>query len=235
MYTSNRLGDSGLYISKIILGTAGYGSSRWQDWILEEEEALPLLEHAFKVGINSWDTLRRRIFQWRLGRYYWQSSQKVTYEIPRSEVVILCKIFYAIDPIKQSPISELMTKDKQGLVNRVGLSRKHIFDAVEASCERLGTYIDVLQVHRLDRDTLAKKIMKALNDVVDRVAELAEKYGVPMATIALGWCLKKNIYPISGLHSIARIDEAVSSVGFRLTDGDSAYVEELYVPKEVIS
>jgi len=29
------------------------------------------------------------------------------------------------------------------LVNRVGLSRKHIFDAVEASVKRLGTYIDV--------------------------------------------------------------------------------------------
>jgi len=52
-----RLGDSGLYISKVILGTAGYGSSRWQEWVLEEEEALPLLEYAFKVGINTWDTV----------------------------------------------------------------------------------------------------------------------------------------------------------------------------------
>jgi hypothetical protein len=53
----HRLGTSGLYISKIILGTAGFGSSKWQEWVIEEEEALPLLEHAFKSGINTWDTV----------------------------------------------------------------------------------------------------------------------------------------------------------------------------------
>ena len=52
------------------------------------------------------------------------------------------------------------------MVNRVGLSRKHIFDAVDASIARLGTYIDVLQIHRLDRETPPEEIMKALNDVV---------------------------------------------------------------------
>jgi aryl-alcohol dehydrogenase-like predicted oxidoreductase len=34
-----------------------YGSSEWQDWVLDEEKALPLLEHAYKVGINTWDTV----------------------------------------------------------------------------------------------------------------------------------------------------------------------------------
>jgi aryl-alcohol dehydrogenase-like predicted oxidoreductase len=53
------------------------------------------------------------------------------------------------------------------MVNRIGLSRKLIFDAVDASVERLGTYIDVLQIHRLDRDTPREEIMKALNDVVE--------------------------------------------------------------------
>ena len=52
-------------------------------------------------------------------------------------------------------------------MNQVGLSRKHIFDAVDASVARLGTYIDVLQIHRLDRGTPREEIMKALNDVVD--------------------------------------------------------------------
>lgn len=52
-------------------------------------------------------------------------------------------------------------------VNLVGLSRKHIFDAVERSVERLGTYIDVLQIYRLDRDILIEEIIKALNDVVE--------------------------------------------------------------------
>ena len=54
------------------------------------------------------------------------------------------------------------------MVNQVGLSRKHIFDAVENSVKRLGTYIDVLQIHRLDRDTDREEIMKALNDVVEK-------------------------------------------------------------------
>ena len=41
------------------------------------------------------------------------------------------------------------------------------FDAVEASVERLGTHIDVLQIHLLDRDTPFEEIMRALNDVVE--------------------------------------------------------------------
>ena len=52
-----RLGDSGLKISKVLLGTMSYGSKGWAEWVLEEEEALPLLEHAYKVGINTWDTV----------------------------------------------------------------------------------------------------------------------------------------------------------------------------------
>lgn len=61
-----------------------------------------------------------------------------------------------------------MNSNSGALVNRVGLSRKHIFDAVEASVERLGTYIDVLQIHRLDRSVGAKEVMRALNDVVEK-------------------------------------------------------------------
>ena len=52
--------------------------------------------------------------------------------------------------------------------NSKGLSRKHIFDAVEASVKRLGTYLDVFQIHRLDEETPKKEIMRTLNDVVDQ-------------------------------------------------------------------
>src|ERR1700761_7328102 len=61
----------------------------------------------------------------------------------------------------------LSVNDGPLMVNRVGLSRKHILDAVDASVERLGTYIDVLQIHRLDRNTPREEIMKALNDVIE--------------------------------------------------------------------
>ena len=60
-----------------------------------------------------------------------------------------------------------MSTNDGDMVNQTGLSRKHILDAVDASVARLGTYIDVLQIHRLDRDTPREEIMKALNDVVE--------------------------------------------------------------------
>ena len=53
------LGNSGLKISKVILGAMSYGAKQWQDWVLDEEDALPLIEHAYKRGINTWDTVRQ--------------------------------------------------------------------------------------------------------------------------------------------------------------------------------
>src|SRR5271156_5170934 len=52
------LGRSGLKVSKVILGAMQYGDPAWQEWVLREEEALPLLEYAYKVGINTWDPVR---------------------------------------------------------------------------------------------------------------------------------------------------------------------------------
>jgi aryl-alcohol dehydrogenase-like predicted oxidoreductase len=44
--------------------------------------------------------------------------------------------------------------DDYGYVNQHGLSRKHIFESVKASLERLQLdYVDVLQCHRLDPST----------------------------------------------------------------------------------
>lgn len=41
-----RLGTSGLKVSKIILGTMQYGDKGWQDWVLEEEEAIEHIKFA---------------------------------------------------------------------------------------------------------------------------------------------------------------------------------------------
>jgi versiconal hemiacetal acetate reductase len=37
-----------------------FGAPEWQGWVLNEEESLPLLEHAYKKGIRTWDTVRRK-------------------------------------------------------------------------------------------------------------------------------------------------------------------------------
>ena len=51
-------------------------------------------------------------------------------------------------------------------VNRQGGSRKHIMAAVDDSIERLGTYIDVLQIHRFDHSTPMEETLKALHDLI---------------------------------------------------------------------
>lgn len=141
-----------------------YGTSEWQDWVLDEEKSLPLIEHAYKRGINTWDTA---------DVYSHGRSEEIvgkalkTYNIPRHRVVIMTKCFYGVDDEGKLPPIAACSQNQGDMVNRVGLSRKHIFDAVDASIERLGTYIDVLQIHRLDRETPREEIMKALNDVVE--------------------------------------------------------------------
>ncbi|KAF2787184.1 Aldo/keto reductase [Melanomma pulvis-pyrius CBS 109.77] len=158
------LGKSGLKVSKVILGAMSYGSDQWQPWVLNEAESLPLLEHAYKVGINTWDTAD--IYSHGISEKIISKALK-QYNIPRSKVVILSKCYFGVDEANPArPIAQSSTNDGE-MVNQQGLSRKHIFDAVDASVERLGTYIDVLQIHRLDRNTPREEIMKALNDVVE--------------------------------------------------------------------
>lgn len=38
-----------------------YGTPEWQGWVLDEEKSLPLLEHAYKVGLNTWDTVAQSV------------------------------------------------------------------------------------------------------------------------------------------------------------------------------
>jgi versiconal hemiacetal acetate reductase len=253
----------------------------------------------------------------------------------------MTKIYYALDPVGQSPISAMGISNTAKTVNQVGLSRKHILDAVTASCARLGTYIDLLQIHRLDRGTPSTEIMRALHDVVrggqvrylgassmatwefqklqsvaerngwtkficmqnyynllyreeeremipycadagigilpwsplargvlahswdqraserektdkllqtlvrnkasqadeqivSRVESVAHARGVSMATVSLSWCLAKKAYPITGLGNKGRIDEAVESLKFRFTGEEIRYLEEPYLPRNVM-
>jgi aryl-alcohol dehydrogenase-like predicted oxidoreductase len=90
------------------------------------------------------------------------------YKIPHERVVIMTKCRFATSAPGEPQLPVFATTVNDGeLVNRVGLSRKHIFDAVQASVKRLGTYIDVLQIQRMDPDVPREEIMRALNDVVE--------------------------------------------------------------------
>jgi 1-deoxyxylulose-5-phosphate synthase len=72
--------------------------------------------------------------------------------------------------------------------------------------------------------------------VVQRVAETAEKHGVPRAQIALAWLLQKKpvVAPIIGATKIAHIEDALPAMDIRLTPEEVAYLEEPYVPHEIV-
>lgn len=164
------LGQSGLKVSKVILGAMSYGSSDWAGWVQNENEALPLLKAAYDRGINTWDTadvysngVSERIIGKAIKKY----------QIPREKLVILSKCYFGFDDAEEVPIPKKEPGQPGGrpdptlFVNRQGGSRKHILAAVDASIQRLGTYIDVLQIHRLDHSTPMEETLKALHDVVE--------------------------------------------------------------------
>jgi versiconal hemiacetal acetate reductase len=145
-------------------GAMSYGSPEWQGWVLNEEDSLPLLEYAYKAGIRTWDTAD--VYS------HGQSEQIIgkaikKFNIPRENLVILSKCYFGVTPESPSNPIGVSSVNDNDMLNQVGLSRKHILDAVDKSIARLGTYIDVLQIHRLDRSTPREEIMRALNDVVE--------------------------------------------------------------------
>jgi len=71
--------------------------------------------------------------------------------------------------------------------------------------------------------------------IVERVAELAKKHGVPMSHISTAWLLSKDVVasPIIGATKISHIEDAVASLKVNLSEEDCLYLEELYVPHKV--
>ncbi len=50
------LGKAGVKVSRICLGAMTYGSKKWREWVLEEEESRPFIQRALELGINFFDT-----------------------------------------------------------------------------------------------------------------------------------------------------------------------------------
>ena len=68
------------------------------------------------------------------------------------------------------------------------------------------------------------------NRIVERVMELADRYGVEMTQVALAWLLTKVESPIVGATKLHHIEGAVKSLDLKLTADDIRYLEEPYVP-----
>lgn len=145
-----RLGNSGLEVSKLCLGCMGFGdASKWSrgSWILNEEESMKIIKRALELGINFFDTAD----MYSLGESERILGKAIKKYANRNDVVIATKIFY---PLREGK-------------NNKGLSRKYIFEAVEASLKRLDMdYIDLLVIHRFDYDTPLEETMEALHDLI---------------------------------------------------------------------
>jgi aryl-alcohol dehydrogenase (NADP+) len=142
------LGSSGLKVSRICLGCMTYGSRKWREWVLEEPESRPLIRQAIEAGINFFDTA---------DVYSVGASEEILgralkeFGPPRDRLVIATKVHGVMgdDP------------------NQRGLSRKHIFHAIDDSLRRLQTdYVDLYQIHRYDPSTPMEETLQALHDVV---------------------------------------------------------------------
>ncbi|GMM56155.1 hypothetical protein DAKH74_027710 [Maudiozyma humilis] len=161
-----RFGNTGIKISPIIVGCMSYGSKSWAEWVEEDKEKVfNILKYCYDHGLRTFDTA---------DTYSNGSSERLLgeflrkYNIRRETVVILTKTFFPIEESLTLTSTFRMTEQEQlDVVNQRGLSRKHIMAGVKNSVERLGTYIDALQIHRFDPDTPIKETMKALNDVID--------------------------------------------------------------------
>ncbi|NLY62123.1 MAG: aldo/keto reductase [Clostridiales bacterium] len=93
---------------------------------------------------------------------------------------------------------------------------------------------------RYETDQIAKykydSTAEADKLIVDRLAEIAQKRGVPRAQIALAWLMQKEpvTIPIIGVTKISQLEEAIPSVSIELTPEEIAYLEEPYVPHRIV-
>ena len=143
-----RLGSTGIKVSKLCFGTMMFAMEEgWRNYALGKKDAKPVFKEALDAGINFFDTA---------DVYSNGSCEEVTGELlnemaKRDEIVLATKVY---NPMGDGP-------------NQKGLSRKYIFNAIDASLSRLKMdYIDLYIIHRWDYDTPIEETMEALHDIV---------------------------------------------------------------------
>ena len=140
-------GGTGLKVSRICFGTMGVGSSAWKPWVLDEADSVALLKRCLDLGITFFD-----LADWYSAGVSEQVVGKALLSMaPRDSLVLTTKARYA------------MSDDP----NDCGLSRKHLFSAIDNSLRRIGTdHVDIFMVHAFDAATPIEETMAALNDIV---------------------------------------------------------------------
>ena len=144
------LGNTGLRVSELCLGTMTFGGKGWAKAIgtLDQQAVDNILKRSIDAGINFIDTANVYSEGW---------SEELTGQsiknlgINRDSLVLATKVRGQMGP---GP-------------NDSGLTRKHILWQVEASLRRLGTdYIDLYQIHSFDPLTPWQETLWALDDLV---------------------------------------------------------------------
>lgn len=144
------LGRTGLYVSELCLGTMTFGGKGFWEVVgkLGAQEAEGIIGAALDAGINFIDTANV---------YAEGESEKLTGAAlkalgrPREDIIVATKVRGRMGPG----------------INQVGLSRGHILTSIDQSLQRLGLdYIDLYQIHGVDKDTPIEETVRALDDVV---------------------------------------------------------------------
>lgn len=140
------LGNTGLKVSRLALGTMTFGDD-W-GWGADEANARQLFDAYVEAGGNFVDTAdlyTNGNSERMLGKFIKESGT-------RDRIVIATKFSYNGEP---------------GNPNAGGNGRKNILRAVEGSLDRLGTdYIDLYMLHTWDRVTPAEEVMGTLDALV---------------------------------------------------------------------
>jgi aryl-alcohol dehydrogenase-like predicted oxidoreductase len=144
-----RLGDTGLIVSRLALGSMTFGTLKEGPFAstfkLDQAGATEVVARAIDRGVNFFNSA---------DVYAGGESERMLGKAigaKRKEVVIATKVGNRMGPS----------------VIETGLSRRHILAAVEGSLSRLGTdYIDVYLVHKVDVLTPLEETIEALEDVV---------------------------------------------------------------------
>jgi aryl-alcohol dehydrogenase-like predicted oxidoreductase len=151
----NQLGNTGLFVSEICLGTMTFGEATqgtiWGNIAdVDQKAADEIVQRSLDAGVNFIDTAD----VYSVGeseRLLGQSLKNLN--VPRKDVVIATKVYGVMG-------------DKP---NDRGASRGHIMDSVEASLKRLQTdHIDLYQIHATDPVTPIDETLRALDDLVSR-------------------------------------------------------------------